>query len=340
MDNMYALTAGEAGEIIAHSADVFFRTGIYNPVMLWGDPGVGKTQAADFAAMKTGAALITQHVADREPTEIGGIMWEKDGKMIRLPPDLPMEDKKPTILFYDETPQAPMMNKNLLARVVLDRNVAGFNLGDQVYVCLAGNYAHNRAGTSAMPSHLNARLTHIHVIPNVDQWNIWAATKRIHPFVTTYMKSTPGDHHIASPDKEAGPNPRSWSRVSQIEFSGYAPMLRKSMIVGTIGKEVAERYLAQTELYANMPDPDLVLANPKTAPIPDNRTTLYALVEALAAKAKPNNIGAIIEYTNRLTGDEEYQSLCLREARLRNPAVTSTNEYTRFAMSPKGQGIA
>jgi hypothetical protein len=340
-ENPYAVTADEAGDAIAYAASTFFQGGPYMPIMLHGDPGVGKTQGVDAAARATKAALNVQHLADREPTEIGGIYWERNGEMVRLSPqDLPMQDDVPTILFYDETPQAAMMNKNILARLVLDRKIGDFRLGNKVYVCLAGNYAHNRAGTSPMPSHLNARLSHLHVVPDVGKWLAWAARNDVHPFVTAFMKECSDHHHKPDPSADASPNPRSWVRVSEIEKSGISGQARKAMIVGTVGMESGVQYLNRAELFRTMPDPEEVFASPTTAPLPDNRSVLFALMSTLAALAKPANIGKIITYTNRLTGDEEYQALCIREARIRNPAITSARAYTDFALSPRGQSLA
>ncbi len=340
-DNEYALTAGECGDAVYHAAKTFFETGIYRPIFIWGDSGIGKTHGVRSAAQRLGAVLNAQHLADREPTEIGGIYWERNGEMVRLQPqDLPTQNGVPTILFYDEAAQAPMMNKNLLARIMLERRIGDYNLGDKVYVCAAGNYMHNRAGTSPMPAQLNARMAHLHARDDVDAWRLWAAGNGVHPFVVAYQHHAPGDHHLPDPTKEASPNPRAWEMVSDIERSGYPSLLRKSMIVGQIGQEVGSRYIAQSQLYANMPDPDAVIANPRKAPIPDNRSTLFALVCALAAKAKGSNLGAIIEYTNRLVGDEEYQAVCLREAKARNPAIAAARDYTQFAMSAKGKNLA
>lgn len=340
-ENPYALNAGEAGSAVAIAAKTFFETGVYRPIMLHGDPGVGKTEGITHAARLTVSKLITQHVADREPTEIGGIMWESGGKMVRLAPDdFPMKDDEPTILFFDEMPQAPMMNKNLLARIILDRQIGPHRLGNKVYVCVAGNYAHNRAGTSAVPSHLNARLTHLHVVPDRERWLEWAGRNAIHPYVSTYNTMAPDDHHKPNPDHEASPNPRSWKMVHDIEMSGYPSQLRKSMIIGTVGPEVGERYIAQSVLYADMPDPNDIIKDPARTAIPTNRSTLFATMLALADKAKPANIGQIIEYTNRLKNDEEYQALCLREAKVRSPTITAAAAYTKFAMSARGQSIA
>lgn len=339
-ENPYALIADEFGDLVAHNAKVFWDTGIYIPIMAWGDPGVGKTQAVDSAARRLRSTLNVQHVADREPTEMGGIQWEQNGVMVRIKPeDLPLEDDVPTILFYDEVPQAPMMNKNLLARLVLDRQIGKFKLGNMVYVCTAGNYMHNRAGTSAMPSHLNGRVTHVHVKADGERWRSWAARNGVHPFVVAYNADKPEHHHMPNPDHEASPNPRSWRRVSDIEKSGIGGQLRAAQIVGSVGVEAGASYLARVELYATMPPVDDVLRDPRRTPVPAERSVLYAIACALAAVAKPSNIGAIIEYTSRFD-DEEYQAMCLKDARERNAAVTSAREYTRFAMSERGQRIA
>ncbi|UMO76053.1 AAA domain containing protein [Planktothrix phage Pra-JY27] len=340
-EHPYAVTAGEAADAVTAAARAFFAGTAYIPLMLWGDPGVGKTEAPKAAARALDARLLVVHVADREPTEIGGLYWVVNGEVKRLAPtDLPIGGDEPTILFFDEVPQAPMMNKNVLARVVLDREVSGHRLGSKVYVCCAGNHARNRAGTTPMPSHLNARLCHMDVVVDPVAWGDWAAANNVHPFVTSYIKWQPQSLHKPNPDERATPNPRSWARVSEIEFAGLTGQARKAALVGTLGLEVGTEYIARSDLLRDMPDPDVILRDPKGAPLPPSRAVMFATVSALAARAKPNNIQAIITYTSRMEGDEEYQVLCLREARLRNPAVASARAFTDFLRSARGQALA
>lgn len=340
MEHIHKLSTSELSDLIAGAAAAFFDGGPYIPVFAWGDPGLGKTQAVLSAAERLGATVNVQHVADREPTEIGGIYWERHGEMVRLAPhDMPRTDGVPTILFMDELPQAPLMNKNAVARLVLDRRIGEHKLGDMVYVCAAGNYQHNRAGTSAMPSHLNARLTHVHIAPDLTAWRAWANRNNVHPYVVAYQQVAPQDHHIPNPDNLASPNPRSWVRVSDIEKLGLTGVAREAMIVGTLGVEVGEKYLQQARLFHEMPDPDIIIRSPMSAPIPRNRSALYALVSALSARATVSNIGSIIDYLMRLDGSEEYVALCLRDAKERCPGITGSMAFTKFAISPLGQSL-
>lgn len=335
-----SLTAGQLAALTKELAAAMFNGGPYIPIFAWGDPGLGKTRAISDAASALGARLVVQHVADREPTEMGGIYWERDGEMVRLKPtDLPTEDGVPTILFFDEVPQAPMMNKNILARIVLDREIAGHRLGNKVYVCAAGNHAHNRAGTSAMPSHLNARLTHIDIVPDPDSWRAWAALNGVHPYVLSYNRLAPNDHHVPDPDKKSGPNPRSWARVSDIEMTGVTGKLREVMILGTLGAEVGERYIQQASLFDGLIDLDEAISDPNNAQIMTDRRLLYVAVSSLAARTTTANFSNIITYLMRIPNSEEYLAVYLSEARARQPSITSTAAFTKFALSPLGRNL-
>jgi hypothetical protein len=339
IDNPYSVTALEAGDAIFSAAKSLFVGVLYLPIMLWGDSGVGKTQSIVEAARRLKANLFTIHAVDREPTEIVGINWVVNGEMKRLAPgDIPFNDE-PNILFFDEVPQAPMMNKNVIARVVHERMVGNNPLGKRTYVCCAGNYAHNRAGTTPMPAHLNLRMSHLDVVVSYEQWLLWAATHGVHPYVSGYIRLQPDRIHKPDPSLRASPNPRSWHRVGEIEFTGMTGQARKSMIVGTLGMDAGTAYLDRTDMLKDMPDPHEVLKDPARAEVPKDRGTLFVLCSALGKIAKPANMDSLIKYTNRFTDDEEYQVLTITEAKLRNPAVTSAKAYRDFLLTQRGQSI-
>jgi len=54
----------------------------HTPVMLWGPPGVGKSQLVAQVAGKHGVPVIDIRLAQMEPTDLRGIPF-RDGKLCR-----------------------------------------------------------------------------------------------------------------------------------------------------------------------------------------------------------------------------------------------------------------
>jgi len=57
------------------------QTGAHTPVMLWGPPGVGKSQLVLQAAERHGASVIDVRLAQMEPTDLRGIPF-RDGRNV------------------------------------------------------------------------------------------------------------------------------------------------------------------------------------------------------------------------------------------------------------------
>ena len=92
--------------------------------MAWGDPGVGKSDIAEAVAEDCGLDLIYADLATRDPAELAGIPWVKDGRTIRCRPDwLPTEGRG--ILFLDELPQAGIANLNIAATLIREHRIGG-----------------------------------------------------------------------------------------------------------------------------------------------------------------------------------------------------------------------
>jgi len=57
------------------------RDGAHTPVMLWGPPGVGKSQLVGQAGARHAAPVIDVRLAQMEPTDLRGIPF-RDGRSV------------------------------------------------------------------------------------------------------------------------------------------------------------------------------------------------------------------------------------------------------------------
>ena len=84
--------------------------GHHTPVMLWGPPGVGKSQIIAQIAEKHGVSVIDIRLSQMEPSDLRGIPF-RSGELVEwaAPSILPDEQRhgKKGILFLDEITSAP-----------------------------------------------------------------------------------------------------------------------------------------------------------------------------------------------------------------------------------------
>src|SRR5574341_1879029 len=84
--------------------------GAHTPVMLWGPPGVGKSQIIAQIAREHGVALIDVRLSQMEPTDLRGIPFRAGDRVEwSVPALLPDEVRhgRSGILFLDEITSAP-----------------------------------------------------------------------------------------------------------------------------------------------------------------------------------------------------------------------------------------
>ena len=86
------------------------REGHHTPVMLWGPPGVGKSQMVAQIAERHGAPLIDIRLSQMEPSDLRGIPFRSGDEVVwAVPAMLPSVKRhgEEGILFLDEITSAP-----------------------------------------------------------------------------------------------------------------------------------------------------------------------------------------------------------------------------------------
>jgi hypothetical protein len=140
-----------------------------------------------------------------------------------------------------------------------------------------------------MPTALVNRLVHLHLRSSPSDWQVWAASAGIHPYVTSYLTERP-DQLTSAPPKVEEPfsTPRSWHMLSDTlhAFNGNEDddvvatlahaTLTASHAAGFASyvKTVRLRYGIEAIVKGNAPWPAE----------PGDRDVLYFLAEAFRAK--------------------------------------------------------
>lgn len=147
--------------------------GQHTPVMLWGPPGVGKSQIIAGIAERHGAPLIDLRLSQMEPTDLRGIPFRKgDNVEWSVPAMLPDAERHGPagILFLDEINAAPPTVSAAAYQLILDRRLGEYAIPEGWAIFAAGNRQGDRGVTYAMPAPLANRFTHYDMEANLDDW--------------------------------------------------------------------------------------------------------------------------------------------------------------------------
>lgn len=290
-------------------------------VMLWGPPGVGKSQAVRQLAQRIQAETGKKtHVTDVRlllfnPIDLRGIPTANEDKTLAVwlkPQIFQMDDSENVvnILFLDEISAAPQSVQAAAYQITLDRTVGEHRLPDNCIVIAAGNRTTDRSVAFKMPKALANRLLHIEVEGSFKSWKEWAIRNGIHPKVLGFlsfrqnylMKFDSGSEELAFA------TPRSWEMVSNIlRYVSEDVDAMFSLIAGTVGSGVAVEFRTWAQVYAELPDIEDIFRgnNPR---LPQNTDALYALTAAMTAYARDHKddlrqITNSIVYADRMPPD-------------------------------------
>lgn len=289
-------------------------------VMLWGAPGVGKSQGvrqiANNIEMEIG---IPVYVADVRlllfnPIDLRGIPVADTDKKFAIwlkPKIFQMQTKNCiNILFLDEISAAPQSVQAAAYQITLDRQVGEHKLPDNCIVIAAGNRVTDKSVAVKMPKALANRLLHIEVEGDFDSWKKWAISKNINDKVLAYLSENRNRLFGFNPecDDLAFPTPRSWEMVSNIlnTFDGDAA---KSfpLISGLIGIGEAMEFRGWCKVYKDLPNIENIFKGVENK-TPKSMDVLYTLIMSMVSYASTCKydqikIGNSLNYARKLPPD-------------------------------------
>ncbi|MGD8910933.1 MAG: MoxR family ATPase, partial [Chromatiales bacterium] len=105
------------------------RAGHHTPVMLWGPPGVGKSDMVREVARHHQAPVIDIRLSQMEPSDLRGIPFRSNGNVEwAIPSILPHSERHGPegILFLDEITSAPPTVSAAAYQLILDRRLGEY----------------------------------------------------------------------------------------------------------------------------------------------------------------------------------------------------------------------
>ncbi len=268
----------------AHAA-----SGEHTPVMLWGPPGVGKSDLVRQAAAKHGGRVIDLRLSQLEPSDLRGIPFRVDNSVQWAVPNMlpdPIRHGPSGVLFLDEINAAPPSVSAAAYQLILDRRLGDYMVPEQWAIVAAGNRQGDRGVSYSMPTPLANRFSHYEVEPNLEDWTDWAFLQGIDERLIAFLRFRPDLLFDFDPahSSAAFPSPRTWEFAHRAlhKFADRTDLLGAAL-AACVGSAAGVECMAYIENLTNMPDLDGVLAGAEVT-VPASIDIQYAVATALVRR--------------------------------------------------------
>lgn len=304
-----------------------------SPTVIWGAPGVGKTDIVTQAAAAAGYHCHSIYLPMFEIWDLVGLPVPnaKTGKTDYYPPESIYPNGEKVLLFLDEIAQCSTSMQSMASRIVYERQLGDFKLPDDWIVVLAGNRQEDKAGTTRISSHINNRVTHLNLIVSTEDWTRWALTNDIDIRAIKFIQMREEMLNTFNPDEKINATPRTWEKVSDVIKHVSDKRLLHPTLAGLLGEEVGTAFYGFLDIFENMVDINQIIMNPDLTEVPDDPSTRFAISAALVSKANEENIGRIMKYAARM-GDE-FEMRTVIDMAQRHKWLTNTREYTQWGIN-------
>ncbi|MFE2630430.1 AAA family ATPase [Streptomyces sp. NPDC059374] len=285
------------------------------PVLLWGEPGIGKTAALTQLAASLDLPLTTVIASVHEPTDFSGLPIVGDDPAVRgvpmAPPQWAVELVRAGrgLLFLDELSTATPAVQAALLRVVLERKVGALQLPPGVRIVAAANPRASAADGWELSPPLANRFVHLYWVhdkdvvvrglggvwpraelPRLDPERLQEAVALARRAVCGFLEARPTlIHRLPSSETRRGgawPSPRSWEAALTLLAFGTAAGVSRDVLAllvrGAVGDGPGLELLAHLDRM-DLPDPELLLADPGKAELPERGDLRQAALEAVVA---------------------------------------------------------
>lgn len=290
------------------------------PVLLLGDPGVGKSALAREIADHARKFLATLIGSTLDPTDVGGLpIVRVDGKGVDRVPLAIIQRAcdEPCILFLDELSCAAPAVQAAFLRVVLERKVGDRDLHPETRVICAANPPEQAPGGFELSSPLMGRLCVLHLRPEESEVlaffsGLGAEGSPLRAEAVDFALCATFSERLLQIDIPNGcvsgsvpwGAPRAWERVvraraAAAELGVADDEVIHALTAGSVGAECAIAYGGILKLRKDLPTVEEIVKDPKIAKVPEEVQKQIASLGLVARVADQNTWAAWI-YAERL----------------------------------------
>ncbi|MDL9978637.1 AAA family ATPase [Microbacterium sp. ASV49] len=290
------------------------------PVLLWGNPGEGKTAAVESAGLR-GWHVETVIITHSEPSDFAGLpVVTPQGTVTLAPPAWASRlaaFEGPSIAFFDEFSTASPALQAAALRPLTHYQVGSVQLPATVSFVAAANPSDIAAAGWELAAPTASRFVHLDwgmpyevfaeglvtgkwptlpVYDSPDDYDRHLDDERV--LVSGFLRARESQLSVipssAADRGKAFPTPRTWdyaARLSALARAvGVGDDVRRLVVAGAVGDAAAFEYLRWTASQ-DLPDPEALLANPDPALIAGLRAdrVFVTLQGVLAAYSRTPN---------------------------------------------------
>jgi hypothetical protein len=285
------------------------------PVLLWGEPGIGKTAALTQLASSLDLPLTTVIASVHEPSDFSGLPVIGDDPANQgvpmAPPDwaVRLVREGRGLLFLDELSTAPPAVQAALLRLVLERRMGSLHLPPGVRIVAAANPRSSAADGWELSPPLANRFVHLQwthdhevvvrglggtwpraALPELDPAKLPEAVAFARRAVCRFLDARPTlVHRLPTSEARRGgpwPSPRSWEMTLRLTAfataAGSAREVLSLLVRGTVGDGPGLELLAALDRM-DLPDPEVLLADPAGAVLPERGDLRQAALDGVVS---------------------------------------------------------
>ncbi len=289
----------------------------HTPVMIWGPPGVGKSQIVMQVGVRYHCPVSDVRLSQMEPSDLRGIPFRCGDVVEWAPPAmLPNAERHGAagILFLDEITSAAANVSTAAYQLILDRRLGSYAVPDGWAIFAAGNREGDCGITYTMPSPLANRFSHFEIDVHLDDWVVWAFDYGIDERIISFLRFRSGllFDFDSQQNPVAFPPPRSWEFADRaLRKFGDQPAFLLSALQACVGKASGIELPAFIENADKMPDLSAILPGAEVA-VPEEIDLQYAIASALVGQMMRvkrqlcgiKACGHILDYAHRFSHKE------------------------------------
>lgn len=289
--------------------------------------------------------FVTHPITDEPPDYKGQpAVITVDGQTIavHLPYEIMrklIEATRPTLCLFDDLGNVLPAVQATMLHPVQARMIGEHAISSWVTFGFCTNRREDKTYSQPIIEALKTRVKLIHLEPSMDDLIEYGIRHGFNPMLISYMKSHPSilDGWKGTTTNENSVTSRTLEECSRTLNDEPDEDILFEMVAGDVGPGLATELMAYRETYKRIAKVEDVINDPMGYPIPGNASELYALVCALAFRAKEDNIKAVMTYAGRI--DAEYGMLLATDVLKRNPKLADTKPMIEWYTKKNVQKI-
>lgn len=258
--------------------DLMLDLGDRQSVMLWGPPGLGKTEAATHFAEDNGYHFFNLVAPMMDATDLlVPRFMPQSNTTVRCPPHelihypLPGETQKPSFVLLDELNAAEVSTIKALFSLINERRLGNVVLPPNSIVLAIGNPPETNSGARPLLAPIMNRLLHVQFrLRSTRSWLEWFSARaerdRLDPLVAGYIQASGLNKLVGRPgnDGEISTSPRAWATLARALSApslGWPAALEQATLGDAAGLRAASDTLRTVACGAVSADDAIQLAN-------------------------------------------------------------------------------